>query len=143
MFRAPEAVPRIVLTRPVVSSTSKRNALKSLMPGPDMVAPRYPTLPNSARRKPTAAPAATTTSKNVPQASEKSRLHSWLDSRKSGTAEACSIRCSCVDLLEEMIKIRNASTITESLKSLDALKDKIIVDAVGVFDTAAAKIGFV
>ena len=45
----------------------------------------------------TPAPAATTTSRNVPQASEKSRRHSWADSKKSGGAEAWSIRCSSVD----------------------------------------------
>src|SRR5579863_6506991 len=45
----------------------------------------------------TPAPAATTTSRNVPQASEKSRRHSCAVSKKSGGAEAEIIRCSSVD----------------------------------------------
>ena len=50
MFLAPEAVPRITLTKPAVNNTSKISVLRSPMPGPGTVAPSDPTLPNIRRR---------------------------------------------------------------------------------------------
>src|SRR5579871_4724677 len=47
---AREAVPRIVLTRPTVRTTSMENACRSVMPGPGSVAPRPPTRPKRAAR---------------------------------------------------------------------------------------------
>jgi predicted NAD-dependent protein-ADP-ribosyltransferase YbiA (DUF1768 family) len=61
----------------------------------------------------TPAPAATTTSRNVPQTSEKSRRHSWADSKKSSGAEPRSMRCSSVD------SVCSADIIIDSLSSDD------------------------
>src|ERR1022692_971503 len=41
-------------------------------------------------------PAPAATSRNVPQVSAKRRRHSWAESKKSGVAEPCNIRCSGV-----------------------------------------------
>jgi hypothetical protein len=49
-FWAAEAVPRIVLTKPTVSSVSINSACQSLIPGPGSVAPSPPTFPKTAMR---------------------------------------------------------------------------------------------
>ena len=53
-FCARDAVPRIVLTRPAVSTSSISIACVSFAPAPGTVAPSLPTRPNTARRKRTA-----------------------------------------------------------------------------------------